>query len=78
MTSAALDRTDAERWRDDRQRYYRYCRYFKGGLITEAVFKAYLHSLGFRGREIETEVSLHWPTPASLQEQLRMKLKEGR
>lgn len=29
--------------------------------ISEHVFKAQLYSLGFRGREIESEVNLHWP-----------------
>ena len=39
------------------------CKDFNNGLITEAVFKAYLYSLDFNSRERRAETEFHRPKP---------------
>lgn len=53
-----LDRTDAERWRDYMERAERHHADFASGRIGEWTYRAHLHGLGFRKREIDDEVAL--------------------
>lgn len=50
------DAAETFRWR-----YNEACRAFKAGEMTEAVFRATLFGLGYRGGEISSEVNLNWP-----------------
>ena len=58
-----LDPRDPERWRDFMERAARHHAEFEAGRMSVHVYRAHLYSLGFRGREIEAEVGLHWPLP---------------
>lgn len=57
-----LDRRDPERPRDIADRAQGYHAAFEAGRMSPSVYRAWLYTLGFRGREIETEVALHYPT----------------
>lgn len=61
-----LDRRDPERWRDIEDRAQHYHAAFESGRMSPSVYRAWLYTLGFRGREIETEVSLHYPSKGPL------------
>lgn len=50
--------TSSERYNS---RYEQYCADFQHRRISQDVFRAHLYSMGFRGQDIENEVSLHWP-----------------
>lgn len=43
------------------QRYRVACAAFEADEISIDVFRATLHGIGYRGQELESEVSLHWP-----------------
>lgn len=51
-------------WTIAQARFDEAARAFREGEMTIHVFRASLYSLGFRGREIETEVNLNWPRHA--------------
>ena len=50
---------DARELRDER--YKVACAAFAADDISIDVFRATLYGIGFRGHQIESEVSLHWP-----------------
>lgn len=50
---------DARELRDERYRLA--CAAFEADSISIDVFRATLYGIGFRGQQIESEVSLHWP-----------------
>lgn len=57
-----LDRRDPERWRDIEDRAQHYHAAFEAGRMRPDIYRAHLFNLGYRGRELESAVSLNWPT----------------
>lgn len=56
-----MNRIDPESKEFVRQRYQNACELFEREEMTPDVFRATLYQLGYRGREIESEVALHEP-----------------
>lgn len=56
------DRRDPERPREIAERASHCHAEFEAGRMSVSLYRGYLYSFGLRGRAIETEINLHWPT----------------
>lgn len=56
-----LDRRDPEFHEIWKARYDEACRQFTAREISEDVFTATLHGLGFSKAQMQPEINLHWP-----------------
>lgn len=59
-----MDRRDQDHVEQREARLAAICDGYDRGEMTEAVFRAYVHSLGYRGERFDEIVRGHWPWAA--------------